>query len=75
MLDGLATSVGDKGVVVCILAKSSNRSDIFTLLLVGSLHTSAISSNVGVVGSGEVEQNGEYVARWLEILSGLHHTS
>ena len=46
MYDGPATSVGDTGVLVLILVKSSDRSDIFTPDSVCSLQTFAISSDI-----------------------------
>ena len=46
MYDGPATGVGDMGVWVLILAKSSDRSDIFTPDSALSLQTFAISSDI-----------------------------
>ena len=46
MNDGPTTSVGDTGVLVLILAKLSNRSDIFTPDSALSLQTFAISSDI-----------------------------
>ena len=40
------TGIGDKGVVVCMLVKSSDRSDIFTPLFIESLQTFIISSDI-----------------------------
>ena len=53
MYDGPATGVGDTGVRVLILAKSSDRSDIFTPDSSLVLQTFAISSDIEIpFGSG-----------------------
>ena len=47
MNDGnVGCGVGDKGVPMCMAAKSSDRLDIFTPLLVESLHMFTISSSI-----------------------------
>ena len=59
MYDGPATGVGETGVWVLILAKSSDRSDIFTPDSVCSLHTFAISSDI-VTPFGSCRRSGVF---------------
>ena len=59
MYDGPATGVGDTGVRVLILAKSSDRSDIFTPDSVCSLQTFAISSDIEIP-FGSCRRNGVF---------------
>ena len=59
MYDGPATGVGDTGVLVLILAKSSNRSDIFTPDSVASLQTFTISSDI-VTPFGSCRRSGVF---------------
>ena len=59
MYDGPATGVGDTGVLVLILAKSSDRSDIFTLDSSLLLQTSAMSSDI-VTPFGSCRRSGAF---------------
>ena len=59
MYDGPATGVGDMGVLVLSLVKSSDRSDIFTPDSVCSLQTFAISSDI-VTPFGSCRRSGVF---------------